>query len=94
MNKHNMDLDKQNLPDNFVILNEEQKERIEKLDRLNSLLQDLKVTLKREGLLEIALDTGLDIDKFTESLLREMRNIATSEQQYLDEPTYRIEVSG
>lgn len=93
MNKRNMNLDKQNLPDNFVVLNEEQKERIEKLDKLNSCLYDLKVTLKREDLLEIALDAGLDIDKFTESLLREMRNIATSEQQYIDEPNYKIEVS-
>lgn len=92
MNKHNMDLDKQNLPDNFVVLNEEQKERIEKLEKLNSCLYDLKVTLKREDLLRSAFDVGLDVDKFINRTNRQMRNIATSEQHYI-EPKYKIEVS-
>lgn len=92
MNKRNMNLDKQNLPDNFLEITEEQKERIEKLDKLNSCLYDLKVTLKREDLLRSAFDVGLDVDKFINRTNRRMRSIATSEQHYV-QSKYKIEVS-
>lgn len=72
---------------------DEQNQEIEKLERLQSTLYELKVRLKREELTKVAIKISLDIDKYINRTNRQMRAIQSAKEQYQENIACRVENS-
>lgn len=85
MKKSFVNLNIVNCNKNCLVINEEQRELLEKLDKLQSLLFSFTANVKRLGLNDELQSIGFDTDKYINRCQRKMREIATAKEQYVKE---------